>query len=77
MCFAIVQLNLMMDCVQHYEVEFLMHQRWEDPRLGHDDGGRHLYLNGIHHHADIWKPDIYFIKHGTFKAQQQIFNFGI
>lgn len=51
----------------HYEVEFLMHQRWFDPRLIHDDGERYAYLNGIHHHADIWKPDIYFIKHGTFK----------
>ena len=29
---------------------------------------RHSYLNGIHHHGDIWKPDIYFIKHGTFKV---------
>jgi len=51
----------------HYEVEFIMRQRWDDPRLIHDDGGRHSYLNGIHHHGDIWKPDIYFIKHGTFK----------
>ena len=51
----------------HYEVEFIMKQRWEDPRLSHDDGTRHNFLNGIHHHADIWKPDIYFIKHGTFK----------
>jgi len=51
----------------HYEVEFLMHQKWSDPRLVHDDGERYSYLNGIHHHADIWKPDIYFIKHGTFK----------
>jgi len=51
----------------HYEVEFLMHQRWFDPRMIHDDGQRYEYLNGIHHHADIWKPDIYFIKHGTFK----------
>ena len=52
----------------HYEVEFLMHQRWFDPRMIHDDGDRYAYLNGIHHHADIWKPDIYFIKHGTFKV---------
>ena len=52
----------------HYEVEFIMRQRWEDARLSHDDGSRHSFLNGIHHHADIWKPDIYFIKHGTFKV---------
>jgi len=51
----------------HYEVEFIMRQRWDDPRLIHDDGDRHAFLNGIHHHGDIWKPDIYFIKHGTFK----------
>ena len=55
-------------CCQHYEVEFIMRQSWEDPRLSHDDGARHNFLNGIHHHADIWKPDIYFIKHGTFKV---------
>ena len=24
----------------HYEVEFLMHQKWSDPRLVHDDGER-------------------------------------
>jgi len=52
----------------HYEVEFLLHQKWFDPRLIHDDGKRYSYLNGIHHHADLWKPDVYFIKHGTFKA---------
>jgi len=51
----------------HYEVEFLMHQIWTDARLVHDDGERFPYLNAIHHHSDIWKPDIYFIKHGTFK----------
>jgi len=50
-----------------YEVEFLMHQTWTDPRLSHDDGERFPFLNAIHHHNDIWKPDIYFIKHGTFK----------
>ena len=54
--------------LQHYEVEFIMRQMWEDARLSHDDGSRHSFLNGIHHHADIWKPDIYFIKHGTFKV---------
>ena len=57
--------------MQHYEVEFIMRQRWDDPRLIHDDGDRHAFLNGIHHHGDIWKPDIYFIKHGTFKVAWQ------
>jgi len=51
----------------HYEVEFLMHQSWQDNRLVHDDGDRYPFLNAIHHNNDIWKPDIYFIKHGTFK----------
>lgn len=51
----------------HYEVEFLMHQRWQDPRLAHDNGTRHSFLNALHHHGDIWKPDLFFIKHGTFK----------
>jgi cation transporter family protein len=52
----------------HYEVEFLMHLQWFDPRLIHDDGKRYAYLNAIHHHTEIWKPDVYFIKHGTFKG---------
>lgn len=51
----------------HYEVEFLMHQRWQDPRLAHDNGTRYPFLNALHHHGDIWKPDLFFIKHGTFK----------
>eukprot|EP00088_Acartia_fossae_P002321 TRINITY_DN10934_c0_g1_i1.p1 TRINITY_DN10934_c0_g1~~TRINITY_DN10934_c0_g1_i1.p1 ORF type:complete len:504 (+),score=68.70 TRINITY_DN10934_c0_g1_i1:62-1573(+) len=50
----------------HYEVEFLMHQRWIDPRLAQKNTS-YSFLNGLHHHGDIWKPDIYFIKHGTFK----------
>ena len=29
---------------------------------------RYPTLNALHHHGDIWKPDIYFIKHGTFKV---------
>lgn len=51
----------------HYEVEFIITQRWTDARLVHDDGQRYPSLNALHHHGDIWKPDIYFIKHGTFK----------
>jgi len=51
----------------HYEVEFLMHQRWVDPRLAHRTEDRVSFLNALHHHNDIWKPDIFFIKHGTFK----------
>lgn len=51
----------------HYEVEFLMHQKWTDPRLAHRTGPNTPFLNALHHHSDIWKPDIFFIKHGTFK----------
>jgi len=51
----------------HYEVEFLMHQKWVDPRLAQKNHSSYSFLNGLHHHKDIWKPDIYFIKHGTFK----------
>ncbi|KAF8793814.1 Glutamate-gated chloride channel like protein [Argiope bruennichi] len=51
-----------------YEVEFLLHQSWEDPRLQYEDGGRHKYLNAISHYQQVWTPDIYFIKHGEFKA---------
>ncbi|XP_067136167.1 glutamate-gated chloride channel-like isoform X2 [Centruroides vittatus] len=50
-----------------YEVEFLMHQYWRDPRLKFDDGGEHRYLNGMEHTKVIWLPDTYFIKHGEFK----------
>lgn len=52
----------------HYEVEFLLHQKWFDPRLIHDDGKRFKYLNAIHHHANMWTPDLFFLKHGTFKG---------
>jgi len=51
----------------HYEVEFLMHQKWIDPRLAQNNDTSYSFLNALHHHGDIWKPDIYFIKHGTFK----------
>ncbi|KAG8187498.1 hypothetical protein JTE90_022891 [Oedothorax gibbosus] len=50
-----------------YEVEFLLHQKWDDPRLRFDDAGRHRYLNGLLHTDQIWLPDTYFIKHGEFK----------
>ncbi|XP_054710831.1 glutamate-gated chloride channel-like [Uloborus diversus] len=50
-----------------YEVEFLLHQKWYDPRLKFDDGGNHRYLNGLLHTENIWLPDTYFIKHGEFK----------
>ncbi|GIX69052.1 gamma-aminobutyric acid receptor subunit alpha-1 [Caerostris extrusa] len=51
-----------------YEVEFLLHQSWDDPRLRYEDGGKYKYLNAISHHKSLWTPDIYFIKHGEFKA---------
>ncbi|XP_068227092.1 glutamate-gated chloride channel isoform X11 [Palaemon carinicauda] len=51
-----------------YEVELLLHQHWLDPRLKHDDAGRHPYLSGIHHINDMWLPDTYFIMHGEFKT---------
>ena len=35
------------------------------------------FLNALHHHAHIWKPDIYFIKHGTFKVSSLLFYFQI
>ncbi|CAL4059540.1 unnamed protein product [Meganyctiphanes norvegica] len=50
-----------------YEVEFLLHQHWVDPRLKHDDAERHPYLSGMHHLTDVWLPDTFFIKTGTFK----------
>ncbi|XP_045116210.1 glycine receptor subunit alpha-4-like isoform X4 [Portunus trituberculatus] len=51
----------------NYEVEFLLNQQWQDPRLKHDDNGRYDYLSGMHHLDDIWLPDTYFIMRGEFK----------
>ncbi|XP_076341685.1 glutamate-gated chloride channel subunit beta-like isoform X1 [Tachypleus tridentatus] len=50
-----------------YEVEFLLHQVWYDPRLIYSDRGRYRYLNGMNHFDRIWTPDTYFITHGDFK----------
>ncbi|XP_013782444.1 glutamate-gated chloride channel subunit beta-like, partial [Limulus polyphemus] len=50
-----------------YEVEFLMHQVWYDPRLNYDNMGRYQYLNALKHLQNIWMPDTYFIKHGKLK----------
>ena len=25
-------------------------------------------MNGLAHHKDIWKPDIFLIKHGSYKV---------
>merc|ERR1719356_1431541 len=52
----------------HYEVEFLLHQTWEDPRLAHLKEGRTPHLRALSHQARIWKPDIFLIKHGTFQS---------
>jgi len=52
----------------HYEVEFLLHQTWEDPRLAHLKEGRSPHLRALSHQARIWKPDIFLIKHGTFQS---------
>lgn len=52
-----------------YEIEFLLIQKWEDHRLRFiDREARHDHLNGLLHESTIWKPDIYFIKHGEFKS---------
>ncbi|XP_022245231.1 glutamate-gated chloride channel-like [Limulus polyphemus] len=50
-----------------YEVEFLLHQVWEDPRLKYNNEGRHKSLNALTHAGKIWIPETYFIKHGDFK----------
>ncbi|CAN7937799.1 unnamed protein product [Ixodes hexagonus] len=53
-----------------YEIEFLLHQKWEDRRLRFlDDVGTPMgHLNGLLHESRVWKPDIYFLKHGEFKS---------
>ncbi|XP_076067988.1 pH-sensitive chloride channel 1 isoform X2 [Oratosquilla oratoria] len=60
-----------------YEVEFLLHQHWVDPRLKHDDKQRFEYLSGIHHLRDIWLPDTFFIKHGDFKEPLELDNIAL
>jgi len=52
----------------NYEVEFLMHQKWTDPRLAHSHKNSDRRLYALSHHSDIWKPDIYLLKHGTYKG---------
>jgi hypothetical protein len=52
----------------HYEVEFLMHQKWIDPRLSFYDSKNLTFLNALAHHNHIWKPDIYILKHGSYKS---------
>ena len=53
---------------QKYEVEFLLQQQWQDPRLSYGNQSKYEYLNGIHHQEDVWLPDTYFIMHGDFKT---------
>ncbi|XP_055853833.1 uncharacterized protein LOC129917763 isoform X5 [Episyrphus balteatus] len=50
-----------------YEVEFLLNQQWNDPRLQYGNKSQYDYLNALHHHDNIWTPDTYFIMHGDFK----------
>jgi len=52
----------------HYEVEFLLHQIWEDPRLSHTKEHSVPHLRALSHHTQIWKPDIFLIKHGTYQS---------
>jgi len=54
----------------HYEVEFLVHQKWDDPRLAYQlpDGSSKIYLFGLSHSHQVWRPDIYLIKHGSHKT---------
>lgn len=53
--------------LQKYEVEFLLQQQWDDPRLRYANQSKYEFLNAIHHHENIWLPDTYFIMHGDFK----------
>lgn len=52
---------------QKYEVEFLLNQQWNDPRLQYGNKSHYDFLNALHHHDSIWTPDTYFIMHGDFK----------
>ena len=38
---------------QKYEVDFLLHAKWNDPRLEHDDKLRHPYLCAMTHLVSI------------------------
>jgi len=56
-----------------YEIEFLMHQKWIDFRLAHNHSdGRKKPLYGLSHHNKIWKPDIFLVKHGSYKVEPRI-----
>lgn len=37
-------------------------------RLTYSDARDRPYLNALAHHAKIWKPDLYIIKHGSYKS---------
>jgi len=51
-----------------YEVEFLMHQKWTDYRLAHNhSNGENNALFALSHQKQIWKPDIFLVKHGSYK----------
>jgi len=52
----------------HYEVEFFMQQKWTDPRLAFTDKRNREYLNALAHHKYVWKPDVYILKHGSYKS---------
>ena len=37
-------------------------------RLSFSDTRNRPYLNALAHHTQIWKPDLYIIKHGSYKS---------
>ena len=52
-----------------FTVDMYFRQFWNDSRLAFEDGDSlEKIVFGAAKTGDIWKPDIYFIKHGTFKV---------
>ena len=49
---------------QNPEVDLLLRQEWFDARLVHE-GRPGVFLNGIHHHRELWLPDSTFVKKGS------------
>ena len=52
------------------DICYLLSNTWGPAlyRLSYSDRKGRPYLNALAHHTHIWKPDIYILKHGTYKG---------
>lgn len=68
--FGIIALNVYCYmCLQDYEVDLYLRQKWQDARLQHPDITESLDLNDPNLVKAIWKPEVYFpnAKHAEFQ----------